>query len=184
MVTLMAMAKLQKGIDCQHIHSEATDHGLALIVIGETDMDGESVASHLCDALSPSVLENVCRFDLAEYAGHLKECLGGHKAAIIVDSREHAIGPGTIMISDLNSLSMMKNPHSGEPRYSELVSEIRQAGISKSQAQSVILFEIGIGKGSEQHKIISSVEKNIPALASRLSGLISTVLQTLKRSKK
>ena len=184
MVTLMAMTKLQTSSPCQHATGKADYHGLALIVIGETDRDGESVASHLCDALSPAVLENVCRFDLAQYTGYLKECLGSHKAAIIVDSRDHAIGPGTIMISDLNSVLMMQNPHSGEPRYSELVSEIKQAGISKSQAQSVILFEIGIGKGSEQHKIISTVEKNIPALASRLSGLISTVLQTLKRSNK
>lgn|GEM_PF-3109997 len=184
MVTIMATAKLQTGSQCQHVHTGAPEHGLALIVIGERDKRGESVASHLCDALSPAVLENVCRFDLEQYTGNLKGCLGGHKAAIIVDSRDHAIGPGTIMISDLNSVLMMNNPHSGVPYYSELISEIRQSGISRPQAQSVILFEIGIGKGSEQHNIISNVEKNIPALASRLSGLISTVLQTLKRSNK
>ena len=175
----MQVARLLSNLECEHFHSDVAG-GLALITVGSSLRGDEGLASALSQSLTKDRCKPVCRFDLGSYSGALYECLIRHKAAIIIDSTNNGTAPGTVSILDVSYILSQPEPLSISSCQGLMLSEeVRLAKKRGRLPKRIIFFGIEIDKADWNEKISAEVETKLPKLVSRLSLLVTKVVETL-----
>jgi hydrogenase maturation protease len=179
MQKLMNVSKLFK---CPHT-SLANPDGIALITFGNSLRGDDGIASALCDILPANTLKTVCRFDLGSYTGFLADCIANHKAAIIVDATKNDNTIGTISILDLNAVLDKKDNLNLKASHGvSFLDELRLARVQNNLPKRIILFGVEIGNTNWQEKLSPELQKIMPALSTKLSYLITIVLEALQHN--
>jgi hydrogenase maturation protease len=177
----MRSADGQLLTNCRHA-SLAAPAGLALISVGSSLTGDGILASSACKAVSEVALKNVCRFDPGSYDGYLADCLAGHKAAIIVDSTSNGTAPYTVSIIDLSAVLEGTWPLNIQSCHGlSLTNELQLAKRSGKLPERIIFFGVEVGEASGEESAKAQLPQTTSQLVSRLSVLISTVLETVKR---
>lgn len=178
---MQPLSKLYKSPTCHH-GIKPQPEGLALITIGNSQREDDGIAEALCDALPESALKGVCRFDLGSFTGYLGDCLCAHKAAIIIDSTNNGTGSGTVSIVNLGAVLDQASPMKIQSCHGfSLADELRLAKKFKNLPKRIIFFGIENSRTSWKNKLSSDLQARLPHIVEKLSLLVSTVLETLKR---
>lgn len=178
---MLSPNQLNNGL-CPHVDTQP-QKGLALVTFGNSHSGDDGIAPAVCDLLPKSTLSSVCRFDLGTHTGYLCQCLGGHKAAIIVDLTNKGSAPGTVSIMDLSMLLERASPiNIGSCHGLSLADELRQAYKSGRLPKRLIFLGIETDHADRDTQLSLALKAKFPELAMRLSLLVTTMVETLKRN--
>lgn len=156
---------------------------LALITIGNSLRGDDGIAARLCDALPESALLDVCRFDLGPYTGFLKDCLYGHKAAIIIDSTQNGTAPGTVSIIDLDAMLERQSIINLNSCHGfSLADELRIAKQYGALPERLIFFGVEVENVDWTENLSTKLKDMLPLLVQDLSHLVKNVVERLKQN--
>lgn len=178
----MQSATVTTNPQCLH-NSLPQPSRLALITIGNSLRGDDGIAARLCDALPESALLDVCRFDLGPYTGFLKDCLYGHKAAIIIDSTQNGTAPGTVTIIDLDAMlerEAIINLNSCHGF--SLADELRIAKQYGALPEQLVFFGVEVENVDWTENISTKLQDMLPLLVQDLSHLVIKVAERLKQN--
>lgn len=174
-------ASLSTSPTCIHAHCKSPE-GLCVVTVGNSLRSDDGIASELCDTLPSSLLTQVCRFDLGTHTGYLADCLLGHKVAIIIDCTRNGTEPGTVTILDLSSVVNRSAKADIASCHSfSFLDELLLAAKQQQLPERMVFFGVEASNVDWSEKLSSEMKKTFPLLMSRLSFLISVLLEALKK---
>lgn len=166
---------------CGHSAQEASGL-LALITIADPSRADYRIADAVCDAVSKTALNGVCRFTVATRDASLEALLLSHQAAIIIDSTQNGTAPGTVSIIDLSALLKKATPIKiGATNGLFLADELRAANKNGHIPSRLVFFGVEIDDSEQQGASIEKFAEKVVCLARQLSPMITKMVETLKK---
>lgn len=151
-------------------------HGVALVAIGNSLRGDDGVASFLCATLPDEILEQCCFFDLGTYTSLLGECLGGHKAAIIVDSTRSGVPAGDVSIINLHAVLAEPSLLDAECSHGfSFTDELNFISTQQALPDRLLFFGIEAEASNWNEEMSEALKCKLPQMRERLSQLIKTV---------
>lgn len=151
----------------------AERYPVGLATIGNALRTDDNVAARVCDALPPSVLNYICRYDLGAYTSFLGECLRKHPAAIIIDATENGTTTGAITVLNMETVlqgDCVLNVSSSHGF--SFLDELHFCHQSMPLPNPFFFFGIEAHSVEWGDKISDELEQKVPQIALELARLI------------
>lgn len=157
---------------------------IALIVVGNLLRGDDGISAVVCNALAPSLLSQVCHYDLGTYTNLIGQCLVAHRAAVIVDATCNRAPAGTVSIVDLVGALHGESSLNIESCHGfSVLDELRLVERTQRLPENIIFFGIEIESASWGQQISDSLGRYVPILAEKLGVLLDALIEIHKPSR-